>query len=69
MPPAKRKPIKKEEQKKAKNIPLICFCKNCLNKGDEIRDNIFYCTLGVNSPYGNHSLKNCMLYDEIITTE
>lgn len=63
MPPAKRKPIVKEKPKVVKKTGL-CFCKLCNNKSDEVYPLVFKCLKGVNAPYGNHSLYNCLWYDD-----
>lgn len=63
MPPSKRKLPPKPKELKNK-IPIICYCKNCSNKGSEIYENVWLCDAGVNLPYGNYSVMNCLKYIE-----
>jgi len=61
MPPAKRsKPKVKEVIVKV--TQGMCYCSKCQNKGKEICSNIFLCSQGINAPYGNHSILNCIKY-------
>lgn len=61
MPPAKRSLPKKEEPKVVKKNG-VCRCSECQNKGDEVYELIFLCKEGVNAPYGNHSILNCIKF-------
>lgn len=67
MPPAKRKPPVKQETATKSSNPTVSYCKNCINRGDEVRDKIFKCNKGVNNPYGNHSIIRCLYYEECPT--
>ena len=60
MPPAKRSIPKKEEPKK--KIPAVCYCSKCGNRGDLVYEKIYKCKEGVNTPFGNHSILNCLKY-------
>lgn len=62
MPPQKRKlppPIKEKV-----SIPTICYCSQCVNKGEMVGVEIYKCMSGVNSPYGNHSIINCIKFKQ-----
>jgi len=64
MPAAKRSlPKAIKEPKVVKAIIGVCYCSKCINKGNEISDHIFLCLAGVNTPYGNHSVLNCIKYN------
>ena len=61
MPPAKRsKPKVKEVAIKVTHG--MCYCSACQNKGNELSQNIFICSEGINAPCGNHSILNCIKY-------
>jgi hypothetical protein len=62
MPPAKRSLPKKEEVKTKTKIPTICYCSKCGNRGDLAYENIYKCKEGINAPFGNHSVINCLKY-------
>jgi hypothetical protein len=59
MPPAKRKPIVKEEPKPILGKKGICYCSTCENRGELVYELVWKCKEGVNAPYGNHSVMNC----------
>jgi hypothetical protein len=60
MPPAKRSLPKKEEVKT--KTPTVCYCSKCGNRGDLAYENIYKCKEGINAPFGNHSVINCLKY-------
>jgi len=61
MAPSKRKLPKIKEEKPSK-IPIVCYCKNCANSINEGDEFMYGCKEGVNYPFKNNSIINCVKY-------